>query len=84
MSQEDYTLRAVDSNLAPQEACKSENEVNRDKRDKAQSSSVIKKQNKQKPALAGVAQWIECQPANQKVTVFIPSQSTCLSCGPGP
>ena len=30
-------------------------------------------------ALAGVAQWIECQPANQSVT----SQGTCLGCGPG-
>ena len=29
-------------------------------------------------ALAGVAQWIECWPANQKVTSSIPSQGTCL------
>ena len=28
--------------------------------------------------LAGVAQWIECQPANQRVTSSIPSQGTCL------
>ena len=35
-------------------------------------------------ALAGVAQWIELQPANQRVTGLIPSQSTSLSCGPGP
>ena len=35
-------------------------------------------------ALAGVAQWIECQPANQKVTGLILSQGTCLGCGPGP
>ena len=35
-------------------------------------------------ALAGVAQWIECQPANQGVTGSIPSQGTCLGCGPGP
>ena len=34
-------------------------------------------------ALAGVAQWIECQTANQKVTGLIPSQGTCLGCGPG-
>ena len=34
-------------------------------------------------APAGVAQWIECQPANQRVTGSIPSQGTCLSCGPG-
>ena len=35
-------------------------------------------------ALAGVAQWIERQPANQKVPGSIPSQGTCLGCGPGP
>ena len=29
-------------------------------------------------ALTGVAQWIECQPANQNVTSWIPSQGTCL------
>ena len=31
-------------------------------------------------ALAGVAQWIECQPANQRVTSSVPSQGTCLGC----
>ena len=35
-------------------------------------------------ALAGVAQWIEHQPANQSVTGLIPSQGTCLGCRPGP
>ena len=35
-------------------------------------------------SLAGVAQWIECQPTNQRVTGSIPSQGTCLGCGPGP
>ena len=35
-------------------------------------------------ALAGVAQWTECQPVNQKVASSIPSQGTCLGCGPGP
>ena len=35
-------------------------------------------------ALAGVAQWIECLPANQRVTSSIPSQGTCLDCRPGP
>ena len=34
-------------------------------------------------ALAGVAQWIEHRPANQRVTISIPSQGTCLGCGPG-
>ena len=28
---------------------------------------------KEKSALAGVAQWTECQPANQSVTSWIPS-----------
>ena len=35
-------------------------------------------------ALAGVAQWIECWPANQRVTGSILSQDTCLGCRPGP
>ena len=35
-------------------------------------------------ALAGVAQWIEYQPVNPKVTSSIPSQGTCLGCRPGP
>ena len=35
-------------------------------------------------ALAGVAQWTEYQPVNQRVTGSIPSQGTCLDCGPGP
>ena len=39
---------------------------------------------KQEVALAGVAQWIECQPVNWKVTGSIPGQGTCLGCGPGP
>ena len=36
------------------------------------------------PALTGVVQWIECQPANQRATDSIPNQGTCLDCGPGP
>ena len=35
-----------------------------------------------KGAMVGVAQWIERQPVNQKVTSSIPSQVTCLGCGP--
>ena len=34
--------------------------------------------------LAGVAQRTECQPENQRVAGLIPSQGTCLGCGPGP
>ena len=33
--------------------------------------------------LAGVAQWIECRPVNQRVIGLIPSQVTCLDCRPG-
>ena len=36
------------------------------------------------PVLAGVAQWIEYRPANQRVAGSIPSQGTCLGCRPGP
>ena len=35
-------------------------------------------------ALAGVARWIECWPANQKGSGSFPSQGTGLGCGPGP
>ena len=35
-------------------------------------------------ALAGAAQWVEHQPANQRVTGSISSQGTCPGCGPGP
>ena len=37
-----------------------------------------------KKALAGVAQWIDCQPVNQKVAGLITGQSTCLGCRWGP
>ena len=39
---------------------------------------------KDQRALAGVAQWTECQPANQKAAGLIPSQGTYLGFGPGP
>ena len=35
-------------------------------------------------ALAGVAQWIGCQPANQWVAGSVPSRGTCLGYRPGP
>ena len=35
-------------------------------------------------ALAAVAQWIEHQPANQKVMGSVPGQGTCLGCRPVP
>ena len=34
--------------------------------------------------LAGVAQWIERWPANQRVAGSIPNQGICLGCRPGP
>ena len=46
--------------------------------------SVFQNEKKMKIALARVAQWIECQPANQSVASSISSQGTCLGCGPGP
>ena len=35
-------------------------------------------------ALAVVPQWIEHRPAEQRIAGSIPSQGTCLGCGPGP
>ena len=35
-------------------------------------------------AQAGVAQWIERGPVNQRVTGSIPILGTCLGCRPGP
>ena len=35
-------------------------------------------------ALVGVAQWIVCPTVNPEVAGLIPSQGTCLGCGPGP
>ena len=35
-----------------------------------------------KPAVAPVAQWIECWSVNQWVAGLIPSQGTCLGCWP--
>ena len=40
-------------------------------------------QNSQGIAPASEAQWIECRPASQRVAGSIPSQGTCLACGPG-
>ena len=40
--------------------------------------------NAQSSAVAGVAQWIECQPGNQKVASLNPSQGTYPGCQPGP
>ena len=46
--------------------------------------TVTSNYRKELTALAGVAQWIECRPVNQRVAYAIPSQGTCLGCGPGP
>ena len=39
---------------------------------------IIRDSQKAKTALAGVAQWTECQPANQRFIGWILSQGTCL------
>ena len=39
---------------------------------------------KNNKALAGMAQWIEHRPMNQRVAGSIPRQDTSLGCGPGP
>ena len=49
---------------------------------RSQSSNISFK--KHFLALAGVSQWIERRPVNQKVSGSVPSQGTCLGCGPGP
>ena len=48
------------------------------------SNVYFNKYKRKEAALAGAAQWIECQPANQRVLGLIPSQGTCLGCRPGP
>ena len=40
--------------------------------------SLRKRKKKKEKALAGVAQWIEHWPANQRVTSLVPSQGMCL------
>ena len=50
-------------------------------RDKAIALKEVKHES---VALAGVAQWIEHQPVNQRVIGSIPSSGTCLDCGPSP
>ena len=37
-----------------------------------------------KLVLAGMSQWIKCQPVKQRVAGSIPSQGTCLGYRPGP
>ena len=45
---------------------------------------LYKVQRERNYALAGVTQWIECLPLNQRVAGSILTQGTCLCCGPGP
>ena len=42
------------------------------------------KEGKGRGALAGVAQWIECQPVNQKVTGLIPIRAHAWAAGQVP
>ena len=46
--------------------------------------TLFKEIKKKIGALAGVAQWTECQPVNQRVAGLIPHQGTCLGWGPVP
>ena len=48
-------------------------------------NKILKKEKdkKDQQSLAGVAQWVEHWPVNPKVSCSIPSQGTCLCCGPG-
>ena len=48
------------------------------------TSVTLRKKNHQKSALAGVAQWVECQTVKQKAVGSIPSQGTCMGCRPSP
>ena len=50
------------------------------KGDICKESPDIINHNGDQPAVAGVAQWIEHQPANLNVASSIPSQGTCLGC----
>ena len=50
----------------------------------AMENSMVIPQRNRNAALPRVAQWIERQPANQRVTGLIPGQGTCLGCRPGP
>ena len=45
------------------------------------AKEILRKKNE--VVLAGEAQWIEGGPENQRVAGSIPSQGTCLGCGPG-
>ena len=60
------------------------NEIN-DLEHKEAKNNQSEQEEKRIQALAGMAQWIECWPMNQRVTGLIPSQSTFpdLGCRPG-
>ena len=49
-----------------------------------QVQKVERLPNKINPGLAGVVQWIEGRPVNQKAAFSIPSKGTCLGCVPDP
>ena len=67
-----YRINYISQNVMPSTSCTSK------------FLSVIKLTGICFQALAGVAQWTEHHPANQKVAGLIPGQGTCLGCGPGP
>ena len=53
-------------------------------RKKGRKKEKEKERKEKQFTLAGVAQWIECRPANLRVAGSIPCQDTCLGCRPGP
>ena len=50
---------------------------------KSSNTKTKNKQTKKNSPGWCVAQWTEGQPVNQRVTSSIPSQGTCVGCGPG-
>ena len=50
----------------------------------AQEKNSIMVECKEIDSSAGVAQWTELRPMNQRVVHLITSQDTCLGCRPGP
>ena len=72
-----YFLKIIKNLLSSKKERKGKEKKRKEKKRK-------EKKRKEKKALAGVAQWIEGWPANQRTAGSIPSQGTCLGCGPGP
>ena len=68
----------------PQEGDQGDSWGDRDLKQTDKQTNKNDFKNSEEKALAGVAQWIERWPANQKAASLIPGWGTCLGCGPGP